>query len=86
MSYEDRWLSFPEMIEKREGAVRKCSWCDQDKKGLYWGGDWVCGKCMDESTIEGIIVDDRIVPRFSQEYQKLQKEMMKKYEDAIDKV
>ena len=52
-------------------AIRRCCWCDQEKPGLYWGGDWLCDQCIDESTIEGIVVGDRIVPRFSRECQKL---------------
>ena len=78
----DRWKTLVEVLEERGGEERECGWCHLVKKGLWWGDvEWVCGKCMEESTIEGIIDGDRLVPRFTQECQRLMKERMESHDD-----
>ena len=73
---DHRWRTTVQIIEEKAGVERKCQDCKKIKNGLYWGNLWLCAQCIDESTIEGVIVEDRIVPRFSCEYQEI---MRKRY-------
>lgn len=69
-----------QVIEERDGPVNRCGWCDKERKGLYWGwdgGEWVCANCMENSTIEGIIEGDVLVPRFSQRYRELEQQRLR---------
>lgn len=36
--------------------MRECIDCNKITKCLSWGGVWLCMKCIEESTIEGVVV------------------------------